>query len=274
VDTKWAFISEGDGAMKKEGIGTDSDQIQNLPADKLLAVIIEQSKTSTLGTLVKGIVHNLNGSLQILSMRMELLQRMLAQEKGNTTPTAREHVEQCLGQIDQFRGLIEVLMKKSMHDEQDGLQLVQVNDLLEESLASLFHNLFFKHQVKVTKNFSLALPPIKGRYSDLNQGFWNILQNAIEAMETTPTKQLTLTTDTNGKQIRIAVEDTGCGIPETIKDALFQPFITTKKGQHSGLGLFITQALLRPYGASFAFSSSEGGTVFTTYLPTSVARGN
>ena len=260
--------------MKRESIGLDSDHNQNLSADKLLAVIIEQSKTSTLGTLAKGIIHNLNGSLQILSMRMELLQRVLVQERGNITPTAREHVEKCLGQIGQLRGLIEALMKKSMHNEQEGLQWVQINDLLEESLASLVHNLFFKHEVEVTKNFSLSLPHIKGRYSDLSQGFWNILQNAIEAMETTPTKKLTLTTDTDGRQIRITVEDTGCGIPETIKDDLFQPFITTKKGKHSGLGLFITQALLRCYGASFAFSSSEGGTVFIIYLPTSVGRGN
>jgi len=274
VVTKWAFISEGGGAMKKNSVGTDLDQTQNLPADKLLAVLIEQSKTSTLGTLVKGIVHNLNGSLQILSMRMELLQRVLIEEKGNTTRAAREHVEQCLGQIDQFRGLIEGLMRKSIQDEQDGLQLTQINDLLEESLDFFYHNLFFKHRVRVIKNFAPALSPIKARYSDLSQGFWNIIQNAIEAMESSPTKELTLTTGSDGKQIWITVQDTGCGILETMKDFLFQPFITTKRGRHPGLGLFIAQTLLQPYGASFTFSSGEEGTVFNIYLPTSVGRGN
>lgn len=260
--------------MKKKIVSTDFDQTRNLPADKLLAVLIEQSKTSTLGTLVKGIVHNLNGSLQILSMRMELLQRMLIQEKGNTTQAAREHVEQCLGQIDQFRGLIEGLMRKSIHDEQEELQLTQVNDLVEESLSSFYHNLFFKHQIKVIKNFAPALSPIKARYSDLSQGFWNIILNGIEAMEGSPTKELTLTTGSDGKQIRLTVQDTGCGISEATKDFLFQPFLTTKSGKHPGLGLFITQALLQQYGASFEISSGAGGTVFTVYLPTSIARGN
>jgi hypothetical protein len=72
--------------MKKANIGADENQIQNLPADRLLAVLIEQSKASTIGSLVKGIVHNLNGSLQILSMRMEILQRFLVQEGIQAKP--------------------------------------------------------------------------------------------------------------------------------------------------------------------------------------------
>jgi C4-dicarboxylate-specific signal transduction histidine kinase len=260
--------------MKNANIGADENQIQNLPADRLLAVLIEQSKASTIGSLVKGIVHNLNGSLQILSMRMEMLQRFLVQERGNTGQAAREQVEQCLGQIDQFRGLIEGLMGKSVQDEQAGLEPIRINDLLEESLVLLYHNLFFKHQVKVVKKLSPTLPSLRVRYSDLSQGLWNILQNAVEAMEKSPTKELTLTTSTDDNQIRIDIQDTGCGISETIKDALFQPFITTKTGKHPGLGLFIAQQLLRPYGASFAFSSREGETILAVYLPASVARGN
>jgi signal transduction histidine kinase len=271
---KRAFISEGDRAMKKANIGADENQIQNFPADRLLAVLIEQSKASTIGSLVKGIVHNLNGSLQVLSMRMEMLQRYLVQVTGNTGQAAREQVEQCLGQIDKFRGLIEGLMGKSIHDEEEGLELIQINDLLEESLVLLHHNLFFKHQVKVMKKLSPSLPSLKARYSDLSQGLWNMLQNAVEAMEKSPTKELTLTTSTDGKQIRIAIQDTGCGISEKIKDTLFQPFITSKPGKHTGLGLFVAQQLLRPYGASFTFSSREGETVLAVYLPASVGRGN
>jgi len=239
-----------------------------------LAVLIEQSKASTIGSLTKGIVHNLNGSLQVLSMRMELLQRFLVQEKGNTGQAAREQVEQCLGQIDKFRRLIEGLMGKSIQDEEAGLESIRINDLLEESLALLHHHLFFKHQIKVMKKLSPTLPALKARYSDLSQGLWNILENAVEAMEKSPSKELTLTTSTDGNQIRIAVQDTGCGISEKIKDTLFQPFITTKTGKHPGLGLFIARQLLRPYGASFAFSSREGETVLAVYLPASVGRGN
>jgi two-component system NtrC family sensor kinase len=145
---------------------------------------------------------------------------------------------------------------------------------LDESLALLYHNLFFKHQVKVIKRLSPALPPIKGRYSDLNQGFWNLLENAVEAMENSPIKELTLDTKTDGNQIRVIIQDSGCGVPEQIKAQLFQPFLTTKGGKHPGLGLFISKILMQICGASFEVFSREGETRFTIYLPTSAARGN
>ena len=260
--------------MDKRNIGKDSSQIQNLSAEKLLAVVIDQYKNSLLGTLVKGIVHNLNGSLQILSMRMELLQRLLLREKGESAHGLREQVDQCLGQIDQFRGIIEILMKKGAHDELDGAQLLQLNDVFEECLALLHHNLFFKHQVKVIKKYSSSLPSLRASYPYLSLGIWNILQNAIEAMENSPSKMLTVGTETDGNQIRLTVQDTGCGIPEEIQNRLFEPFFSTKMGKHSGMGLFLTQRLLQPYGASFELLSREGETVFTVYLPTSVGRGN
>jgi len=260
--------------MKIENPGKNSGPLQNLSAEKLLAALIDQYKASLLGTLVKGIVHNLNGSLQILSMRMELLQRQLAREKEDPAPAAREQVDQCLGQIDQFRGLIEVLMKKGVHDELEGPQLLQLHDIFEECLALLHHNLFFKHQVAVVKKYSSAGPLFKASYSALSLGIWNLLQNAVEAMETSPTKVLTVGTEADGEQIRLTIEDTGCGIPKEIQPRLFTPFFSTKAGNHHGMGLFLAARLLEPYDASFEFFSREGKTAFTIYLPTAVGRGN
>ena len=260
--------------MSGEDWGKDSNQLRNLSAEKLFSAFIGQYKISILGTLLKGIIHNLNGSLQVLSMRMELLQRLLAQERGGTAPAAREQTEQCLKQIDQFREMVEALMRKGVHDESQGLQLIQPNELLEECFALLHHNLSFKHQVEVIRKFSSALPPLRTSYSDLSLGIWSLLQNAVEAMEGTPAKVLTLRTETDGKQVRIHVQDTGCGIPEEIKPRIFEPFFSTKKGKHLGLGLFITQFVFRNCGATVDFSSQGGGTTFTVYLPTSVGRGN
>jgi signal transduction histidine kinase len=260
--------------MSGENWGKDADPLRSLPRDKLLAATVAQYKNSVLGTLVKGIVHNLNGSLQILSMRLEMLQRLLGQEKGDPLRSAREQADQGLKQIDQFRGMIEVLMKKGIHDETEGSQLIQPQDLLEESLALLHHNLFFKHHIQVKKEFVPALPPCRAPYTDLGLAVWILLQNAVEAMETSPVKTLTLETGTDGDRVRLLVRDTGCGIPPEIQRRLFEPFLTTKKGKHPGLGLFIARSVLREIGAELAFSSREGETAFTIYLPTSVGRGN
>jgi signal transduction histidine kinase len=234
-------------------------------AQKLLVAFINRYHYSNLGVLLKGVVHNLNGSLQILSMQMELLQRMLPREE----PKLQGQMEKCLGQIDKFRGMLELLIQKGVHDEQVSPQALQLNEILEEELSLLYHDLFFKHQVKVHKELASPLPLLRGHYLDLSQGFSNLIQNALEAMEGSEQKELTITTRTQGNSIRLSLKDTGCGIPEEIKPNLFQPFFTSKGGKHPGLGLYITRQLLSPFGATFQVSSQPGETILEVSFPVS-----
>jgi len=208
---------------------------------------------------------NLPDNAVILSMQMELLQRMLPQ--GD--PKLQGQVEKCLGQIDKFRGMLELLIQKGVHDEQDSPQALQLNEILEEEFSVLHHNLFFKHQVKVHKELASPLPLLRGHYLDLSQGFSNLIQNALEAMESSQRKELTIMTRVQGNLIRVSLKDTGCGIPEEIKPNLFEPFFTSKGGKHPGLGLYITRQLLSPFGATFQVSSHPGETIFEVSFPVS-----
>ena len=230
---------------------------------KFLRAFIDRYRYSSLGELLKGTIHNLNGSLQVLSMQMELLQRMLAQEEDKI----QGQVEKCLGQIDKFKGMLDPLIQKGVHDEQDSPQPIQLNEILEEEMSLLHHNLFFKHQVQVHKDLSSSLPSLKGYYVDFSQALSHLIQNALEAMEDANPKELTLTTRVKENQVVVAIKDTGCGIPEEIKPNLFKPFFTNKRGRHQGLGLYITRTLLTPYGASFQYSSQKRGTIVDVSFP-------
>ena len=232
-------------------------------AQKLLAAFIASHRAATLGSLLKGIIHNLNGSLQILSMQMELLQRMLPPGEDKV----QEQMEKCLGQIGRFKGMLELLIQKGIHDEQESPQSIQLNDILEEELSLLYHNLFFKHQVKVHRDLASSLPLLRGSYMDFSQALSNLIQNSLEAMENSRRKELILRTRVQGRQVLVTIQDTGCGIPEEAKPRLFEPSFTTKGGRHAGLGLFVARRLLAPYGASFHYSSKEGETVFEVSFP-------
>jgi signal transduction histidine kinase len=232
-------------------------------AQKLLSAFIDRHRYSSLGVLLKGVIHNLNGSLQILSMQMELLQRMLSKEESKV----QDQMEKCLGQMDQFREMLDRLIRKGMHDEQDAPQSISLNELLEEELSLLHHNLFFKHQVRLHKDLASPLPLLTGSYGDFSQGLGNLVQNALEAMEGSSYKELTLTTRVQGNQIRLSIKDSGCGIPEELKPRLFQPFLTSKGGKHPGLGLYLARRLLGPHGAVFQVSSREGETIFEVSFP-------
>jgi len=249
-----------------KGIFSEEEGFDPL-TEKLFAAFIQRYRGAAIGSLTKGIVHNLNGALQILSMRTELLQGALMKEGEKAIPTVHQKVGQCLEQIQKMKTMIEVLIQKGIHDDQDGPQRINLNDLLEEELALLKHNLFFKHQVVIKKSFASPLPPLHGYYIDFSQGLSNVIQNAIEAMEESTQKEVTLTTERQGQQIEVQIRDTGCGLSEEVRPDLFRPFFTTKGENHFGLGLFVARRILTPYGASFGYDFKSGETVFRINFP-------
>ena len=235
--------------------------------EKLFAAYVQRYRYAAIGALTKGVAHNLNGVLQILSMRTELLQGALLKGEEMAIPAVLQKVGQCFEQVQKMKTMIETLIQKGIHDEQDGPQRINLNDLLEEELSLLKHNLFFKHQVVMKKDFASQLPSLHGYYVDFSQGLSNLIQNAIEAMEVSPRKELTLTTERQGHQINVQIRDTGCGLSEEVRPQLFRPFFTTKGENHFGLGLFISRRILEPYGVSFRYDFQNGKTTFWMNLP-------
>ena len=234
---------------------------------KWACAMVRRCRYSSLGSLVKGIIHNVNGSLQILSLHIEMLQKMLESRGDQDDPKVCNKLDSCLGQVDKIKGLIDILIQKAMHDESDVPQPIHLNDLLEECVALLYHNLMFKHSVKLIKAFSPRLPALQGFYIDFHEGILGLILNALEAMEESPNKELTLMTTSSGQEVRVVIKDTGCGISKEIEPFLFTPFFTTKGEKHDGLGLVISRDLLTPYGASFNYSSQPGETLFSVAFP-------
>ena len=248
--------------MVKLEKGSSSDQ-----TERLVFALSDYHRYATLGSLVKGIIHNLNGSLQVLSMHMELLEKMLKGKEKQFDSQIRNKMGQCLRQVDKFKSIIEELSLKARRDEQDTPQPIEINEIFEECFSLYHHDLFFKHQIKLVRNLSPHLPSIEGLYMDFHQGFSNLIQNAIEAMEGMDRKELTVETHATLQYVQVTVKDTGMGISEETKPFLFAPFFTTKSGKHNGLGLFIAKELLTPYGALFNHTSRQGETSFSATFP-------
>jgi signal transduction histidine kinase len=265
----------GGGKKLAEGNAPQDPKKELHPqADRLLSAFIERYRHATLGKLLQGVLHNLNGALQILSMQMELLERMAVRQESGIPEEIPTQIAKCLEQLDQFQIILDVLLQKGMHDEQSEHQMVSLNELLEEELAILRHNLFFKHQVRIQKALDPSLPLLKGSYVHFSQGLFPLIENAIEAMADSERKELTLVTGIRENRIQVQVKDTGCGIPEDIQGNLFKPFFTTKAGNHHGLGLYVARTLLTSYGASFHCSSGRGETVFEVSFPCLPANSN
>ncbi|MGQ9646100.1 MAG: sensor histidine kinase [Thermodesulfobacteriota bacterium] len=238
-----------------------------LQEEKLLLTFVDLYRDSDLRSFVKGLVHNLNGHLQLLSMRVEIILDFLTKAGDKIDPSFFEKGEKCLDEVEKMKAFLNHLLEREDEEERRGPRPIDLNELIEQELWFLRNHLFFKHQVEVRKAFTPALPSLKGFPKDFRKALSNLLLNAIEAMGETPQKVLTVVTETQGDSVAFTVRDTGCGISEEVRPHLFTPFFTTKGRGHHGLGLFMARELLAPYGASFEFSSQERTTLFSVHFP-------
>ena len=85
--------------------------------EKLFAAYVQRYRHAAIGSLAKGIAHNLNGVLQILSMRTELLQGALLKEEEMAIPAVHQKVGQCFEQVQKMKTMIEILIQKGIHDD-------------------------------------------------------------------------------------------------------------------------------------------------------------
>jgi signal transduction histidine kinase len=119
------------------------------------------------------------------------------------------------------------------------------------------------------------LPPVMCYLSDLNQAFLSLVVNAAQAIadvvgSSGDRGRILVRSAREGDFVRVEVHDTGCGIPDAIRDRIFDPFFTTKEvGSGTGQGLAIAHSVVvDKHGGTLTFDSTVGkGTVFTIRLP-------
>ena len=230
-----------------------------------------QQQLAQVGMHVSGIVHNLQNPLQVLLGYIEM-----AKVKGLEIPKFSV-IEQA---VQSIVNIVRNLLLKMLKQSNSEFTLININELLENELTFLNANPFFKHNIEKEYQFTDRMPLVHGIYSDFSQVITNIVHNALDAMINSPKKFLKVSTEVDDAKglISINISDTGSGIPERVKDKIFQPFFSTKEDQKesyngissgSGLGLSSSVALLETYGGEISFETYPNqGTTFKIDIPT------
>jgi two-component system NtrC family sensor kinase len=145
------------------------------------------------------------------------------------------------------------------------LRLVDINRVLEQVLSLVGHQAQLQN-IEVVKEFSPSLPNVMADFDQLQQVFINLTLNAIQAMP--DGGKLTLRSSAVDGEVRIDVQDTGCGISKENLGKLFTPFFTTKaKGKGVGLGLAVVHGIIERHKGRIKVQSEVGkGTTFSVYL--------
>jgi len=162
--------------------------------------------------------------------------------------------------------------------------LTDLNALTDEFVRLSYHGLRAKDK-SFNADFKLELDPnlpkVNVVASDIGRVILNLLNNAFQAVSE-PSKAhdsnrgeplegfrplVTVSTKSLGDKIEISVSDNGPGIPDSIKDKIFQPFFTTKPtGQGTGLGLSLSYDIIKAHGGTLEVDSQPGRTIFTIKL--------
>ena len=224
--------------------------------------LIRQEKLAVLGQLAGGVGHELRNPLGIINNAIYYLRLI--------QPDAQKEVKEYLGIIESeirtadkiITDLLDFSRIKSIDRE-----TVRAVELIEQSLVRFPT----PENVTVTLELPEDLPALQVDPHHLTQVLGNLIVNACQAMP--KGGKLTLSAARKGKEIAIAVQDTGVGIPPENMGKLFEPLFTTKpKG--IGLGLAVSQKLAEANGGRIEAHSQPGkGSIFTVFLQVSKENG-
>jgi signal transduction histidine kinase len=229
--------------------------------------LIRAERLASIGELAASVAHEIKNPLAGISGAVQVL----AEDYEPDDPR-REITKQVIKQCERMDKTIRDLLSYAQPLQAE-LSLVDVNRVLDHSLFIALPNPA-KSPVAVRRNLREDLPPVAGDAKHLEQVFLNLVLNALQAMP--EGGELSLRTRLvepdpaaigEGPVIEVKVADTGGGIPEEVREKIFNPFYTTRT-RGTGLGLPITKKILEQHGATISFDTRAGeGTTFTVRIP-------
>ena len=243
------------------------------------AQLIQSEKMASLGLLIAGLAHEINTPLGAIHSNNDTISRSIAKirqilvDESMSAPD-RKRAETRLVDImqelcqntslasERLMGIVGSLKNFARLDEAE-LQKADIHEGLESTLTIVQHQL--KNRIDVIKNYG-NIPHVECHPNALNQVFMNLLVNAAQAIPERGT--ITIRTFKKGDSVRIAISDTGIGIPAENLSKVFDPGFTTKGvGVGTGLGLSICYKIIQQHGGKIDVESSDRGTTFTIVLP-------
>src|ERR1043165_7141565 len=237
----------------------DLTEIRELERRRVEQQLFESEKLAAVGRLAASRGHEANNALEAIKNALYLLQASAEGDKNTRfLEIARKETERVSHIIRQMLGFAR---------RPGEVDWVDINQLLEETFV-LVEKKMRQQRIKITTHLDPGLPRIRARADQLRQVFLNLILNAQQAISGEGEIRISTSRYEQALQPSIIVQlsDSGVGIAEDDLARIFDPFFSTgKKG--TGLGLWVTQDIVRQHGGRIEVSSDIGrGTVFSIIL--------
>lgn len=220
-------------------------------------------KLAATGKLAHAIAHEINNPLEALTNLIYLAR----------TAASRADVRQFLSSAEVELARIGRVTKQSLSFYRDTIRAVPVDiGSIVEEVVALYEKVAATRHVEVSCELRPALT-IDGFPGQLRQIFANLIRNAIEAApsDSKVTIRVRPTCRLERHGTLVTIHDCGAGISKDVRERIFDPFFTTKELKGSGMGLWVTHALLSKHQGTLRFRTSTrdgaSGTTFAIFLP-------
>jgi K+-sensing histidine kinase KdpD len=220
--------------------------------------MVQNERLSAVGRMASGIIHDIKNPMGTLRVYAQVMKKKSGNEEANKL------ADEMIHQVDRFvnmtqeildftRGISALNFKElEFSDEMNG-----VLDFIEKDLE--------KNQVKLVRNTKFK-GIVRMDQDKIVRVFYNIASNARDAMP--QGGSLTVSTIEQGNYVRIDFTDTGTGMPEEIKNHIFEPFTSYGKKHGTGLGMAIVKKVIDDHGGKIEIASEMGkGTTISIQLP-------
>jgi len=261
------------------------------------AQLIQSEKMASLGELTAGIAHEIQNPLNFVNnfsdVNTELIQELQEalnrgdhEEVKQVLKSLKENEEKIKIHGQRADGIVKGMLQHS-RGSSDKKELTDINNLCDEYLRLSYHGLRAKDKTfnaKFESDFDPSIPKMNVVPQDLGRVILNLINNAFYAVGEKKRNEslaglkdsqgldepaVTITTKNLGDKIEIRIKDNGNGIPDPIKEKIFQPFFTTKpSGKGTGLGLSLAYDIItKGHGGKIEVESEENsGTEFIISL--------
>ena len=266
------------------------------------AQLIQSEKMASLGELTAGIAHEIQNPLNFVNnyaeVNVELLEELITEEGRKDEERDEKLISELMQDLIENETKILIHGKRAdaivrnmlLHSrtQTGSKEPTDLNTLADEYLRLAYHGLRAKDssfQADFSTDFDEDLPLVEVVPQEIGRVLLNILNNAFQACAersrntahqiqadgsgvTSYQPRVTVTTQKLKDSIEVRISDNGHGIPDDIRDKIFQPFFTTKPaGQGTGLGLSLAYDIVKAHGGELRVtSSSETGTEFSILL--------